>query len=356
MSDSDKTPDQEIREPDSAPETPAAQPEQEPSRPVTQPVEPIAAVPTAASTAPPIEEMPPIPADPTPPMPVQTRASAAESPVPASASSAVPDEQQTAAKVMKIVQSMDVEEQIRRMSRRSFLTGALGIAAGYFGWRWLIGQPADNGIPRPFRRALEFDEGLARGYFQGYRLSPTFPKAQATEPRANGEEGLPDDFDPDTWKLQVMGLASGSATLTLEAIKALPRVEMVTELKCIEGWSTVVHWAGARFSDFIAKYPPLRTATMPDSKGPLPEYVALETPDGGYYVGLDMASAMHPQTLLCYEMNGAPLTAEHGAPLRLAIPVKYGIKNIKRIGLIRYTNERPKDFWAEQGYDWYAGH
>ena len=81
----------------------------------------------------------------------------------------------------------------------------------------------------------------------------------------------------------------------------------------------------------------------------------METPDRGYYVGLDMESALHPQTLLAYELYGAPLTWPHGAPLRLAIPVKYGVKNIKRIGAIRYTNVRPADFWAEQGYDWYAG-
>jgi DMSO/TMAO reductase YedYZ molybdopterin-dependent catalytic subunit len=68
-----------------------------------------------------------------------------------------------------------------------------------------------------------------------------------------------------------------------------------------------------------------------------------------------MKSAMHPQTLLAFEHNGQPLTAEHGAPLRLVIPVKYGIKNIKRIGSIRYTNRKADDYWAEQGYDWFAG-
>ena len=132
-------------------------------------------------------------------------------------------------------------------------------------------------------------------------------------------------------------------TLALDDIKALPRVEMTTELNCIEGWSQVVHWAGARLRDFAAKY----QVTS--------DYVGMETPGGGYYVGLDGASAMHPQTLLCYEMQGAPLTPDHGAPLRLVTPVKYGIKNIKRIGTIRFQNARPADYWAEQGYDWYAG-
>jgi DMSO/TMAO reductase YedYZ molybdopterin-dependent catalytic subunit len=69
-----------------------------------------------------------------------------------------------------------------------------------------------------------------------------------------------------------------------------------------------------------------------------------------------MASALHPQTLLCYEMGGQPLTPDHGAPLRLVIPVKYGIKNLKQIGTIRFTDHRPADYWAERGYDWYAGH
>ena len=84
------------------------------------------------------------------------------------------------------------------------------------------------------------------------------------------------------------------------------------------------------------------------------QYVRLMTPDEEYYVGIDRPRALHPQPLLCYEMNGAPLKDEHGAPLRLVIPVKYGIKNLKRIGSITYTDECPDDYWAERGYDYYA--
>jgi DMSO/TMAO reductase YedYZ molybdopterin-dependent catalytic subunit len=90
--------------------------------------------------------------------------------------------------------------------------------------------------------------------------------------------------------------------------------------------------------------------------GDLLGYAALETPDREYYVGLDMASSLHSQTLVCYEMDGRPLTPQHGAPLRLVIPVKYGIKSLKRLGTIRFTDERPADYWAGRGYDWYAGH
>ena len=84
-------------------------------------------------------------------------------------------------------------------------------------------------------------------------------------------------------------------------------------------------------------------------------YVYLATPNEEYYVGLDVASALHPQTLLCDTMNGQPLTRQHGAPLRLYLAVKYGYKSLKRVGLIRFQDERPPDYWAKRGFDWYAG-
>lgn len=119
-------------------------------------------------------------------------------------------------------------------------------------------------------------------------------------------------------------------------------------------------WAGARFRDFAAQFQPsTKTGSATDVRNrprDLVRYANLVTPDGGYYVGMDMESALHPQTLLCYEMNGAPLSIDHGAPLRLVTPVKYGIKHIKRIGLIEFTDTRPADFWEERGYDWYSGH
>ncbi len=149
------------------------------------------------------------------------------------------------------------------------------------------------------------------------------------------------------WRLALTKLAGTKPErlIALDEIKRLPKAEHVTEFKCVEGWSRVVHWAGARLSDFIRCY----AADSLQAK-----YVSLATPDSAYYVGIDMPSALHPQTLLCYEMNGEPLTGEHGAPLRLAIPVKYGIKSIKRIGSIAFRNDRPHDYWAEQGYDYYA--
>ena len=253
---------------------------------------------------------------------------------------------------------LNVERTMRGKSRRSFLVMGVSAAAGVAGWEWLTTRPQAGGLSYPLRRTLEFNEELAESYFKEARLTPTFPREMAGEPRVDGDEGLSAEFDPSTWRLQVMG-AGEARTVTLEDIKRLRRVEMTTEHKCIEGWSTIVNWAGARLSDFAAAYNlATRSGTPPDFRNrprDLVRYVGLETPDGGYYVGLDMPSAMHPQTLLCYEMGGRPLTLAHGAPLRLVTTVKYGIKSIKRIGRITFTDERPRDFWSEQGYDWYAG-
>lgn len=187
----------------------------------------------------------------------------------------------------------------------------------------------------------EFNERLTRKLLGASREAKIYPRDRARTPRPNGLAGLEEAFDPKDWALKIEAPGLAARSMSMEAVKALPRVEMTTELMCIEGWSEVVHWTGT----------PLSNIAPPQA----PEYVSLTTPDEVYYVGLDRESALHPQTLLAWEMNGAPLPSEHGAPLRLVIPVKYGIKSIKRIGSIRFTAERPSDYWAERGYDWYSG-
>jgi len=251
----------------------------------------------------------------------------------------------------------EAQRQMSRRSRRGFLIGGATALAGVFGWRLMPDETKQN----LFRRAFEFNEKVSQIFYSPKRLAPEFPRELAGA-RVNGMEGLGGDFNATDWRLRVGGLANQSEDLilTLDDIKALPRTEMTVELKCIEGWSVVCNWTGARVSDFIAKYQPkTRDGNAPDIENNpenLLPYVSLATPDANYYVGWDMSSILHPQTLLAYEMNGAPLTMEHGAPLRLATATKYGIKQIKRIGRIEFTAERPPDFWAERGYDWYSGH
>ncbi|MFD2717316.1 molybdopterin-dependent oxidoreductase [Hymenobacter monticola] len=255
----------------------------------------------------------------------------------------------------------EVLAEARRRSRRSFIGLGLAGLAGLGGWKWLISQPEDEGIPRPLRKVLDANGRLSHAYYKETRLAPEFARSRARRPRVNGRYGLKSELDPETWRMQVQAYGTDKTQeFTLADVQALPKIEMVTELKCIEGWSVVVHWAGARFSDFLAKYPLATRSGRPvDPRNPpadLAPYAGIVTPDGKYYVGLDMDTVLHPQTLLCYEMNGKPLTPEHGAPLRLVTPLKYGIKHLKRIGTIAFADTRPKDLWAEMGYDWDSGH
>jgi DMSO/TMAO reductase YedYZ molybdopterin-dependent catalytic subunit len=259
--------------------------------------------------------------------------------------------------------AVDVARRMSRMTRRSLVTGVVASGAAYGGWRWLISRaprPSDR-LQWPLRKVLESNERIAKAAFSRRRRVKEWPRSRRDpKPRVNGRYGLDANADHTSWRLRIEGLASGgSAELTLDEVRKLPKTEMVTELRCIEGWSDLIHWGGVRLIDLMAAFPPAtRDGTAPDlDERPhrLVRYVALETPDRGYWVGLDMASALHPQTLLAYEINDEPLSWEHGAPLRLVIPVKYGVKHIKRIGLIRYSDERPADYWAERKYDWYAG-
>jgi Oxidoreductase molybdopterin binding domain len=234
------------------------------------------------------------------------------------------------------------DREISRRTRRSFLTGGIAAAAGFGTWLWIRTSFDEGGIPHPLRQAEEADDVFSHGLFSETRLAKTFDAADIGEARTNGDEGLSGEPAAD-WKLMV----DGANPVTLEQVKALPKVEQITQFKCIEGWNFIMKWSGAKLSDFTSLYGPGGAMQKP--------WVGLETPDGEYYVGLDRASAMHPQTLLAYEMNGQPLSNEHGAPLRLLIPVKYGVKNLKRIGKISFTDARPRDYWAENGYDYDSG-
>jgi DMSO/TMAO reductase YedYZ molybdopterin-dependent catalytic subunit len=245
----------------------------------------------------------------------------------------------------------EAEKEIRRLTRRSMLGGVVAAVAGVGAWRWLTHAPGDEGIPWPLRRMLQWNQTAAELLLPPNHLAATFSAYLAQgEPRTNGLIGL-DDPVAD-WRLVVEHDGRPNArTFKMSEIWRLPRVDLVTELKCVEGWSEVMHFGGVRFREFVEHF---GLGQRGPGKGRY-RYVHLATPDRSYYVGLDMASAMHPQTLLCDTMNRKPLSVEHGAPLRLYLSVKYGYKSLKRVGLIRFTDQRPADFWAEQGYDWYAG-
>ena len=233
-------------------------------------------------------------------------------------------------------------------SRRSMLTGAAAALAALGGWRWIQNSPEDLKIPQPLRDVLEANESLWRTLYREGKQAPTFDRSASSMIRVNGRRGLDNEIDLDAWTLSVRNEGDEIASYDIGVLEGLEKREMTVEHYCVEGWSHIVTWGGVRFSDFVA-------ANHPEIMENPPEFVSLETPDRGFYVGLEWAAMMHDQTLLAFEVQGEPLPQDHGAPLRLVTPLKYGIKQLKRIGVIEFTNTQPADFWGERGYDWYSG-
>ncbi|UEG50145.1 molybdopterin-dependent oxidoreductase [Ferruginibacter lapsinanis] len=240
-------------------------------------------------------------------------------------------------------------KEIKKRTIVSFLIFFVLIASAIFGWKWLNKQPEDNGVPQPLRAVLNTNEKIFSNFiFSSNNLTRSYPKsAVGPKTRVNGDAGMGNNFDASKWKLQVVRNPGDTLFLSLAEIKKLPKTEIIFDFKCIEGWSQVTHWGGVKFSDFAKAYGLTKQSEM--------QYVGLNTPDKEYYVGIDRKSILHPQTILCYEMNGQPLPMNQGYPLRLIIPVKYGVKHLKRIGTIFFSNQRPPDYWFERGYDYYCG-
>ncbi|MEJ7585922.1 MAG: molybdopterin-dependent oxidoreductase [Ferruginibacter sp.] len=245
----------------------------------------------------------------------------------------------------------------KKINRRTFFSFATFFGTGalmFGGWKWLNNTADETpgitaGLTKPLRRALNQNELAFQKTFSNNHLVKTYPKSMAApNVRVNSLIGIEDeDYDVKDWQMSVLNGEKEIMKISLPQIIDLPKTEIIFDFKCVEGWDQVQHWGGVSMVDFIAHFNLQAYSSM--------NYMGMATPDQNYYVGLDMESALHPQTLLAYEMNGKPLSSKHGAPLRLIIPVKYGIKNLKRIGSISFGNTRPPDYWAENGYDYYSG-
>jgi DMSO/TMAO reductase YedYZ molybdopterin-dependent catalytic subunit len=204
-------------------------------------------------------------------------------------------------------------------------------------------------------RALRIDDDVAEALYSRNRLVPTYTKSQITPLKNNYNGATPDPSYIPEWRLTLDGLASGSGvSLNIRNLLAFFQVhEQITRLVCVEGWSAIAWWAGIRFDDLLRAYPPMSQANWARIESSV-NLGPWGNPDP-YFMSLDMSTARHPQTLLATHLNGHPLSVDHGAPLRLLVPVKLGLKNVKAITRITYATQEPKDYWAERGYSYYDG-
>lgn len=179
------------------------------------------------------------------------------------------------------------------------------------------------------RLAREYDVSKRTAQLPSYFISKVTPMLQ----------------NPAAWRLRVEGLVRRPQSLSLGDLHAMPRTSYTVKHHCVEGWSAIATWHGVPVSA-IAE----RCELLPAAR-----YVRFDSFDSGYSNGWDMASAMHPQTILAYGMNDNPLSPAHGAPLRLYSPTKLGYKMTKYVLSVTFTAERPGGYWEDQGYPWFAG-
>ncbi len=200
------------------------------------------------------------------------------------------------------------------------------------------------------RKVQRFNDRVQGSVFDPNKLSPEYPDSDLTplkDFRVNTES--PHDLDltlidPSKWSLEVGGLVARPGRYSIEQIKALPKRVQNTKHVCVEGWSMNPKWGGARIVDFLTL-----VGARPQGK-----YVYVASADG-YYTSYDIASARHTQSLLCYEAYNAPLSLDHGAPLRVVMPTKLGYKSAKWITTFWVTDQKPSGYWEDDGYDWFAG-
>ncbi len=238
------------------------------------------------------------------------------------------------------MQGLISERKYRKATRRELLKLAPVLALGAFA----VPKVQD----RLLAAGLGFSDWASAQLFRKGHLAPTF---------ANGEltpfERFPiNDYDVDDpqvdfvkWKLTVGGSVDRPGDYRLAQVKALPNFRHNTRHVCVEGWDVIGRFGGARLSDFLRFVGADLSA----------RFVTVECADD-YYESLDMPTALHPQTLLCYEMYDRPLTREHGAPLRLNIPTKIGYKQAKYLTELKVTSVLQKvGYWEDQGYSEFYG-
>lgn len=235
--------------------------------------------------------------------------------------------------------------QVVNLQRRLFLRSGLTVGA----MAMLTGCNLQDGdqVDKVLWALSRWNDRVQAWLFGGQRLAPVYREDQITHPfpfNAFYPEYNVPDVDLSDYRLEVSGLVQKKQPWTLEELRRLPQRSDITRLICIEGWSAIGQWSGVPLKTFLEHIGADTTA----------KYVAFKCADR-YYSSIDMATALHPQTLLALDFGKTPLPPDYGYPLRLRVPTKLGFKNPKHIGELFVTNQYPGGYWEDQGYNWFSG-
>jgi DMSO/TMAO reductase YedYZ molybdopterin-dependent catalytic subunit len=239
----------------------------------------------------------------------------------------------------------DAGKLLPQPSRRVFLRGATSLGALTFltGCDIVDGDSAE----RALLAISKFNDRVQALMFQPHKLAPTYPESAITKPFPfNAYYDVDDapEVDGDTYKLEIDGLVENKQPWTLEELYKLPQEKQITRHICVEGWSAIGSWTGARLSDFLQRIGADLTA----------KYVYFICAEG-YSNTIDMPTALHPQTQMTFRFADEILPRKYGYPMKIRIPTKLGFKNPKHVVALVVTNEDRGGYWEDRGYNWFSG-
>jgi DMSO/TMAO reductase YedYZ molybdopterin-dependent catalytic subunit len=234
---------------------------------------------------------------------------------------------------------------IEKINRRGLLRGTLSIGA-----LTLLGgcDPSENhNLQNVLRTVSDWNDRAQALLFRPNHLAPTYSEAQVVKPpRFNAHYDI-EDVQPVNaagWKLELSGLINDKRSWTVDQIYALPEQEMIIKHICVEGWDYIGQWSGVNLRHFLERIGADTTA----------KYVGFHCADG-YTESLDMASALHPQTMLATKYARQAIADPFGFPIRLRTATKLGFKNAKWLTAIEVTNTFPDTYYRKEGFNWFAG-
>jgi DMSO/TMAO reductase YedYZ molybdopterin-dependent catalytic subunit len=234
---------------------------------------------------------------------------------------------------------------IRSLERRGLIRGGASLGA------LVMLTGCDVTRPESVESALlaisRFNDRVQALLFDPKKLAPTYPASMILKPpKFNAYYDVMDvkPVNGATWRLELSGLINDKRPWTLQDLQALPQSSMVIQHICVEGWSYIGGWTGTTLRTFLER-------VGADLKA---KYIAFKTADD-YPSSIDMATALHPQTLLAIKYGGDTLADPFGYPMRLRTATKLGYKNPKWVTAIEVTNTYPGGYWESRGFSWFAG-
>ncbi|MBV8094326.1 MAG: molybdopterin-dependent oxidoreductase [Acetobacteraceae bacterium] len=239
----------------------------------------------------------------------------------------------------------DQRPELVRLERRLLLRHGLSLGA----LSLLTGCNLHDGdaVDRVLWAMSRWNDRVQAALFNPNRLAPTYPESAITDPfpfNAYYSEAEIRTVDTAAWRLELSGLIADKRPWSLEQLRALPQVSQITRHVCVEGWSAIGKWRGVPFRTFLERVGADTSA----------RYVGFRCFDN-YSTSIDMATAMHPQTILALDYRDAPLPPKYGSPVKLRVPTKLGFKNPKYLAAVFVTNDYPGGYWEDQGYNWFSG-